>query len=191
MRRHASVPAMRGIGAAFLFMLASAAASAQPLASSADGPLSCLFDEVTAEQRTLAAPAALQRLSDFPPDGEARGGAALDAILASLPRCAESGRWSEDQREMAELYLMAQLGREEMRRHYAAQNVDLSFIDESLRAAATEPPRFDELVARLRDQGVTDDRPDSAGDIVHLYLELAAMAEAIPADFAELGANPR
>lgn len=184
---------MRGIGAAFLFFVAAAAPlGAQPAPSPAGSSLACLFEGVTPEQRAQAGPAASYRLSEFPADGEQRGGAALDAILASLPRCAEAGRWTETQREMAHLYLMAQLARDEMRRHYAAQNVDLTFID-AMAAAATpdSPPPFEEMAARVRAQGVTGERTDSAEDIVYLYLELTVRAEAIPAVFAEAGAAPR
>lgn len=183
---------MRAIGALLLAMATMAPAGAQPASSSAEAPLSCLFEGVTAEQRTLAGPAALQRLSDFPADGDERGGTALDAILAALPRCAEAGGWTETQREMAELYLMAQLARDGMRRHYAAQNVDLTFIDAIVAAATPDsPPPFEEMAARVRAQGVTGERTDSAEDIVYLYLELTVRAEAIPGMFAEAGAQPR
>ena len=184
---------MRGIGAAFLFFVAAAAPlGAQPAPSPAGAPLACLFEGVTPEQRALAGPIALQRLSDFPADGDERGVSALDAILAALPRCAEAGGWTETQREMAELYLMAQLARDGMRRHYAAQNVDLTFID-AMAAAATpdSPPPFEEMAARVRAQGVTGERTDSAEDIVYLYLELTGRAEAVPGVFAEAGAEPR
>lgn len=183
---------MRGIGAAFLLSVAAAApVGAQP-APPADSPLACLFGDVAADQRALAAPAALQRLSGAPEDGEQRGGAALDAILAALPRCAESGRWNESQREMARLYVITQLGREEMLRHYAAQNVDLAFIDGMVAAATPDsPPPFEEMAARVRAQGVTGERTESAEDVAYLYLELMARAEAILAGFAEIGRAPR
>ena len=184
---------MRGIGGAFLLFAAAAApVGAQPAPPPADSPLACLFVDVAAGQRALAAPAALQRLSGAPEDGEQRGGAALDAILAALPRCAERGRWNESQREMAHLYVMTQLGREEMLRHYAAQNVDLTFIDGMVAAATPDsPPPFEEMAARVRAQGVTGERTDSAEDIAYLYLELMARAEAILAGFAEIGRAPR
>lgn len=181
--------AMRGIGAAFLlFVAASAPVGAQP----ADSPLACAFAGVAAEQRALAASAALQRLTGAPEDGEQRGGAALDAILAALPRCGEAGRWNEGQREMAELYVMTQLGREEMLRHYGAQNVDLTFIDAMVAAATPDsPPPFEEMAARVRAQGVTGERTDSAEDIAYLYLELMARAEAILVGFPDIARAPR
>ena len=124
--------------------------------------------------------------------GGQRGGAALDAILAALPRCGEAGRWNEGQREMAELYVMTQLGREEMLRHYAAQNVDLTFIDAMVAAATPDsPPPFEEMAARVRAQGVTGERTDSAEDIAYLYLELMARAEAILAGFPDIARAPR
>lgn len=156
-----------------------------------DGPLACLFEGITAEQQALAAPAASQRLTDGPADGEQRGGAALGAILASVPRCAAAGRWDERQRGLAEHYVLARLARQHMLAHYAAQGVDLSFIDEAVAAATTAPPPFDALVARVRAQGVTGERPDSAEDIVYIYLELAVHVAAIRGGFSDPGFNPR
>lgn len=158
--------------------------AAQPGLPPADGPFSCLFEDVSAEQRILAGSAASQRLTDAPADGEQRGGTALDAILAGLPRCAEAGRWSEPQRNLAREYLVAQLAREDMRRRYVAQNVDLTFLDEAVAGGRGGTLPFDELVARVRAQGVTGDRPDSAEDIVFIYVGLAGQAEAIRAGFA-------
>jgi hypothetical protein len=43
------------------------------------------------------------------------------------------------------------------------------------------------MVARVRAQGVGDNRSDSAGDIVFIYLELGMQAEAMKAAFAEAG----
>ena len=172
-----------------VFLIAAAAihnapAGAQPAPASA-APFACLFEGVTAEQRALAGAAASQQLTDVPADGRQRGGAALEAILAALPRCATSGRWTEAQREVAHQYVLFQTAREDVRRRYAAQNVDLSFIDEAIASAtpAGLPLTFDALVARVRAQGVTDDRPDSPGDIVFIYLELGMQAEAMGAQF--------
>jgi hypothetical protein len=176
--------------AVLLAVIASSPLRAQPAAPS-DGPYSCLFEGVNAEQRALAGAAASQQLTDVPPDGQQRGGAALAAIIASTPRCAEAGRWTPDQRELARHYALAQLAREEMRRRYAAQNVDLSFIDGGVTAVAGAPPTFEQLVARVRAQGVTGDRPDSAEDIAFLYLELAAQAEALKAGFSDSNLNRR
>ena len=165
-------------------------ASAQP-AAPGDGPLACLFEGVTAEQQAMAAPAASQRLTDGPEDGEQRGGAALTAILSGIPRCAGAGRWTERQRGLAEHYVLARLARQHMLAHYAAQRVDLAFIDEAVQAATSAPPPFDALVARVRAQGVTGARPDSAEDIVYIYLELAAHVAAIRAGFDDPRFNPR
>lgn len=160
---------------------------AQPAAAATDA-LACLFAGVTPEQRALAGAAASQRLTDVPADGERRGGAALDSILAALPRCAEAGRWTEARRDMAHQYVLLQTAREDVRRRYAAQNVDLSFIDDAIVAMpARASPSFDSLVARVRAQGVGDDRSDSAGEIVFIYLELSMNAEAIRAGFADPG----
>jgi len=167
---------------------------AQPVAAPSDAPFTCLFEGVTAEQRALAGPAASRRLTDAPADGEQRGGAALDAILAALPRCAEAGRWTATQRDMAQHYVLAQLGREDMRRRYSAQNVDLSFIDSTIAnamPAGGPPPPFEEMVARVRAQGVTGQRPDSAEDIVFIYLEMAGQAEAMKSMFADRNLNGR
>ena len=169
-------------------MLVSIAAMplcAQPAAPPSDAPFACLFDGATAEQRALAGAAASQRLTDAPQDGEQRGGAALDSILTALPRCAETGHWTQDQRELAQHYILAQLAREDMRRRYAAQGVDLAFLDEARTAT------FDDLVARLRAQGVTGDRPDSAQDIVFIYLELARHVDEIRGGFANSNYQPR
>ncbi len=162
-------------------------APAQPAAAStADAPFNCALENVAADARALAGAAASQRLTDVPADGEQRGGSALDAIVAALPRCAESGRWTEAQREIAHQYVLFQTAREDVRRRYAAQNVDLTFIDQTIATTtAGSPPPFEEMVARVRAQGVGDNRPDSAGDIVFIYLELGMQAEAMRAAFAE------
>jgi hypothetical protein len=178
-------------------LIAVALATAQPggappLATPApvvdDGPYTCLFADLTAERRALASMTASTRLTDMPEESDQRSEAAFDAILARLARCGDAGGWTVPQRGAAEHYVHAQLAREFFRRHYAAQRVDLGFLDD----AAAIPqgntmPAFDDMVARLRAQGVTDDRPDSAGDIVYLYLMLARHAEEMKASFADPG----
>jgi hypothetical protein len=164
---------------------------AQAAAPPSDGPLTCLLEGMSAEQRALAGSAASQLLGDVPPgDGEQRDPTMLNGVLPSLTRCAEAGRWNEAQRERAREWALVRLAREDMQRRYAAQNVDLTFIDEALAATPAESPApFDALVTRMRAQGVADDRPDSAADIVYIYLMLRAHAEEIRAEFA--GPNPQ
>ncbi len=155
---------------------------AQP-AASFGVPSLCLLEGVTAEQRALAGPAALQRLTDVPADGEPRGGSALAAILTALPRCARAGRWTEAQRDMAQEYVLIVLALEDMRRRYAAQNVDLSVLDNAL--------PFEEQVARVRGQGVTGDRPDSAEDIVFIYRSLEVRRTMLVVLFEGSGRDPQ
>jgi hypothetical protein len=158
----------------------------QPAALPANPSLDCPLEGMSAEQRTLAASASSQQLTDAPADGEQRGRAALAAVLANLPRCAQSGRWTDNQRNLAHQYVLMRLAREDMLRRYAAQNVDLGFIDQAVAATpAGSPPPFDALVARVRAQGVGDDRPDSAGDIVYIYVTLAYHIAEIRAGFAD------
>jgi hypothetical protein len=159
---------------------------AQPAASSAHSELDCPFEGVSAEQRGLAASAGAQRLTDVPTDGEQRGGAALAAILANVARCMETRRWSQNQRGLALRYVLMQLTREDMLRRYDVQSVDLRFIDEAVATSqpGVEPP-FDAFVARVRAQGVGDNRPDSAGDIVYIYMMLAYQTAEIRAHFAD------
>jgi hypothetical protein len=158
----------------------------QPVAPPLNPSLDCPLEGVSAEQRTLAAAASSQQLTDAPTDGEQRGRAALDAVLANLPRCAESARWTENQRNLAHQYVLMRLAREDMLRRYAAQNVDLGFIDQAVTATpAGSPPPFDDLVARVRAQGVGEDRPDSAGDIVYIYMTLVYHVAEIRAGFAD------
>lgn len=164
-------------------------AIAWPLAAQppAHPQLDCPFEGVATEQRALAVSAAAQQLTDVPPTGDAqRSQAALDAILANVPRCAQARRWTTNQSELARAYVLMQLTREEMLQRYDAQNVNLRFIDEELMAARPgEPPPFEAWVSRVRAQGVGDNRPDSAGDIVHIYMTLAYQIGAIRTGFAD------
>ena len=157
-----------------------------------DGPFACLFQGVAPDRRTQASLAAAYRLTDGPEDGELRGGAALDSILGSVTRCGDASRWTAGQREMAQLYVLAELAREHLLRHYAAQQVDLGFLDAVLTSPPDAPrPSFDELAGRVRAQGVTGARPDSAEDIVYIYVSLAQQAEAMKAGFAVPGSSAR
>jgi hypothetical protein len=159
-----------------------------PASVADDGPYACLFVELTAERRALASPAASTRLTDMPEENNRQSEEALDAILARVAGCGDAGGWTVGQRGMAEHYVLAQLAREFFRRHYAAQRVDLGFLDDVAAIPQGNPmPEFDGLVARLRAQGVADDRPDSAGDIVYLYMMLAQHAEEMKASFAVPG----
>lgn len=177
---------MRLALAVLLALINASPLRAQQGAAPSAPTIDCPFEGVSLEQRMLAASAGSARLTDAPEDGEERGGVALDAILANVPRCAEAGRWSESQRQLALHYLLAQLGREDMLRRYAAQNVDLSFIDTALAAtpAGSQPP-FAEFEARIRAQGIGDDRPDSPGDIAYIYMMLVYQAEMIRAGFTD------
>jgi hypothetical protein len=160
-------------------------ADAQRAGPASDSPFACIFEGVNSDQRAMAASAASQRLTDAPSDGAQRGGAVLDALLGALPRCAAAGRWTETQRDMAQLYVLAQLAREDMRRRYAAQSVDLGFLDEvALAPLGASMPSLDEMAARIRAQGVTGDRPDSAEDIAFIYSALARQAEGARMAFA-------
>ena len=180
---------------AFVALLAFATVQpgdAPPVATPAfvadDGPYTCLFTGLTVERRALASPAASTRLTDMPEGNDRQSEEALDAILARVAGCGDAGGWTAGQRGMAEHYVHAALAREYFRRHYAAQQVDLGFLDEAAAIPPGNPvPEFDGLVARLRAQGVADDRPDSAGDIVYLYLMLARHAEEMKAGFAVPG----
>lgn len=154
--------------------------AAQPPSPSTDAPFTCLFEGVTAEQRAAAGAAASQRLTDMPPDGGQHGGATLEMISNRVSSCAETQPWSDSQQRHAAAYLLAQLARENMRQRYAAQGVDLGFLDEM----AADPARrqnsanMDEAAARLRSQGLTGQRADSAEDVVFLYLSMALHVEA-------------
>jgi hypothetical protein len=161
---------------------------ATPAPVADDVPYTCLFAGLTAERRALAAPAASTRLTDMPEEIDRQSEEALDAILARVASCGDAGGWTAGQRGMAEHYVLAQLAREFFRRHYAAQHVDLGFLDDAVAARPDTPmPVFDDLAARLRAQGVGDDRPDSAGDIAYLYLMLAQHAEEMKTNFAVPG----
>jgi len=165
---------------------------AQPVAPPPDPSLNCVLDAVPAEQRRLAGPAASQRLTDAPEDVPQLSAAALDTIRAALARCAEASHWTENQRELALQYTLMQLTRDDMIRRYAAQNVDLTYIDEMV---ATAQPNvalpFEAIVARLRAQGVGDNRPDSAEDIVYIYTMLVAGSAATRAGFADPNFRPQ
>ena len=183
---------MRRFGlAAILASILAPPGGAQPAPSASDAPFTCLFERLTAERRAQAGPAASQRLTGAPADGEQSGGAALDAILAALPACAATGRWTEAQRESAGQYVLVQLAHEDMRRRYAGQNVDLSFIDDAVAAGPRAMLQFDALVGRVRAQGVGDNRPDSAEDVTFIYLELARQAEEIRRGFSDPQFRPR
>ncbi len=159
---------------------------AQPAAPSAHSSPDCPLYGIPENERMLAASVASQQLTDVPASDEERGRVALDIILSNVPRCADAGRWTPNQRELAQQYVLMQLTREEMLRRYDAQSVDLRFIDEAVATAqpAVEPP-FDAFVARVRAQGVGDNRPDSAGDIVYIYMMLAYQTAEIRAHFAD------
>lgn len=171
--------------AALSALLAVAQPGDAPVAD--DGAYACLFADLTAERRALASSTASTRLTDMPEESDAGSEAALEAILARRAGCGDAGGWTEGQREMADHYVHAQLAREYFRRHYAAQHVDLGFLDTVATAPESAMPPFDDLVARVRAQGVGDDRPDSAGDITYLYLMLAHHAEEMKANFAVPG----
>lgn len=164
---------------------------AQPAAPPTDPSLDCPLYGIPENERMLAASAASRRLTDVPAGDEQRGSVALDIILSNLPRCAEAARWTENQRELAQQYLLFQLAREDMRRRYAAQNVDLGFIDAAVAAGPRAMLQFDTLVGRVRAQGVTGSRPDSAEDVTFIYLELARQAEEIRRGFSDPQFRPR
>lgn len=148
--------------------------------------LDCPLEGSAMEQRVLAMAAASQQLTDAPAELPQGAPAALEAVLANVARCAATHRWTGNQRELARGYVLIRLTRDEMVRRYAAQNVDLSFIDQMATAGRPgEPPPFETMVARVRAQGVGDDRPDSAGDIVHIYMTLVYRMGEIRARFAD------
>ena len=84
---------------------------------------------------------------------------------------------------MAQEYVLIVLALEDMRRRYAAQNVDLSVLDNAL--------PFEEQVARVRGQGVTGDRPDSAEDIVFIYRSLEVRRTMLVVLFEGSGRDPQ
>jgi hypothetical protein len=181
-----------------LMLLAAAALlnpcllGAQPAGGAPDPRFDCLLEGISAEQRMLAASGASQQLTDVPAEDEQRSRTALDAVAANAPRCAASAGWTENQRELALQYTLLQLARDDMIRRYAAQNVDLTFIDEALAAASPEGPvSFEDLAARMRAQGVGDNRPDSAEDIVYIYGMLAAQSAEIRLRFDDQNFRPQ
>lgn len=171
---------LAGLGLTF------APAVAQPPPPHVFSSPDCPIYGVAENQMILAASAASQQLTDVPAADEARSRAALEAILANVAECAQAGRWTENQRELARNYVLMRLTREDMLRRYDAQNVDLRFIDLAVAAAqAGTPPQFDTLVARVRAQGVGDDRPDSAGDVTYTYMTLVHQLAQIVRGFAD------
>lgn len=171
--------------AGLCFLLVAPAVAQAPPPSAYSSP-DCPIYGVPESEMILAASAASQGLTDVPAPDEARSRAALDTILANVPECAEAGRWTQNQRELARNYVLMRLTREDMLRRYDAQNVDLRFIDLAVAAAqAGTPPPFDELVARLRAQGLGDGRPDSAGDVAHIYMTLVYQMAQIVSGFAD------
>jgi hypothetical protein len=174
-----------------LILAALAAAVTWPLAAqsappSPDAMATCALQGLSAEQRALAASSGSQQLTGAPTESETQARALLDTVSANVRRCADASRLTEGQRDLALQYTLMQLTREDMLRRYHAQNVDLRFIDEAVaasRTGATLP--FDDLVARVRAQGVGDDRPDSAGDIVYIYMMLVYQLAEIRTGFAD------
>jgi hypothetical protein len=176
----------------FLSVAAAAPLWAQAPPPPSDGPLACLFEGMNAEQRALASTEIERLIAHAPPhDGDHPDLAIFDSVLP-LARCAQAGHWSEAQRERAFEWALVRLQREDMQRRYAAQNVDLTYIDAALAATpeGSRPP-FEALVARMRAQGVGDHRSDSAGDIVYIYMMLWGQAREIRAEFAGPDPQPR
>lgn len=170
---------------AFGFVLAAPAFAQAPPPSAFTSP-DCPLYGIPENEMTLAASAASQQLTDAQASDDSRSRAALDIILSNVPECARAGRWTENQRELARQYVLMRLSREDMLRRYDAQNVDLRFIDLAVAAAqAGTPPPFEELVARVRAQGVGDNRPDSAGDVTYIYMNLAYRMAEIARGFAD------
>lgn len=146
---------------------------AQPAAPPADPSLACPLQGLPAEHRDAAITEASRDLLGTEATAEAPRRAAYEALQASARRCAATHRWTENQGNVAFQYALMQLAREGMVRRYAAQNVDLSFIDPAVEALArgSEPP-FADFVTRLRAQGLGDNRPDSAEDVAYIYTML-------------------
>lgn len=160
--------------------------AAQSAAPSPDAAMECALQGLSAEQRALVASGGSQELTDVPAESETQARAALDTVAANVRRCTESSGMTENQRQLALYYTLMRLTREDMLRRYDAQNVDLRFIDAAV--AAIQPgvtPPFETWVARVRAQGVGDDRPDSAGDIVYIYMTLVHQIGEIRANFAD------
>lgn len=193
---------------ALTILLASIAAwpsLAQPLATAPDPRFDCLLEGISAEQRQMAASgdraelvdaaadeAALNRAIAAGAEAEARRSAAVEAIAANARRCGAAAGWTDNQRELALQYVLMQLTREDMIRRYAAQNVDLTFIDTALATARPDQPLpLDALAARLRAQGIADERPDSPADIVYIYLMIAAQSAEIRRRFDDPTFRPQ
>ena len=175
-----------------LALTVTAPLRAQSVAPMHDPSLNCVLDAVPADQRVLAGPAASQQLTDAPEEAPELSGAALETIRAALSRCAETSHWTENQRELALQYTLMQLTRDDMIRRYAAQNVDLTYIDQMIAAAQPNTAfPFEAMVARMRAQGVGDNRPDSAADIVWLYMMMVAQSAKIRANFADPNFRPQ
>lgn len=164
---------------------------AGPLAAQSDAPtpdaaMECALRGLSAEQRALVASGGSQQLTDVPAESETQARAALDRVTANVRRCTETSGMTENQRQLAFFYTLMRLTREDMLRRYDAQHVDLRFIDEAVAAApAGSAPPFDALVARVQAQGVGDNRPDSAGDIVYIYMVTVMQAAEIRTRFAD------
>lgn len=162
----------------------SAPAFAQPGVVPPHPELDCPRAGVSVAQWTAATASATQLLQGAAEAAQAR--AALAPILASVRRCADSRRWSANQSVHAEQYALMQLSYQDMRQRYAAMNVNLDFIDEAVAAApAGEALPFDSLVARAEAQGLRGPRPDSAADVVYIYMMLVAQLQAIRTGFAD------
>lgn len=148
-------------------------ARAQPLAPPANPALACPIEGLPAEQRDAAIAEASRDLLGTEATAEEPRRAARDALAASARRCTTTRGWTERQGNVAFQYALLQLAREGMIRRYAAQHVDLSFIDSAVEGLTrgVEPP-FQSFEARLRAQGLGDDRPDSAGDVAYIYMML-------------------
>ncbi len=166
---------------------------AQPAGPAPDPRFDCLLEGISAEQRMLAASAGSpQEFTAVPGEEEQQSRAVLAAIAANAPRCAARAGWTENQRELALQYTLMQLTRDGMIRRYAAQNVDLAYIDEAVAAAPSEGPvPFEAMVARMRAQGVGDNRPDSAADIVWLYMMLVGQSAEIRLRFDDPTFRPQ
>jgi hypothetical protein len=159
-------------------------ASAQPGVVQPHPELDCPRQGVSAAQWGAATASATQLLQGSAEAEQAR--AALEPVLASVRRCGDSRRWNANQRTHAEQYALMQLSYQDMRQRYAAQHVSLDFIDEAVAMAPTNQALpFDALVARAQAQGLTGARPDSAADVVYIYMMLVAQLRAIRAGFAD------
>jgi hypothetical protein len=178
--------------AASLVSLMASPAPAQPAGPAPDPRFDCLLEGISAEQRTQAGYGGGEQFTDVPSEDEQRSRAAVEMIAANARRCAAAARWTENQRELALQYVLMQLSREAMIRRYAAQNVDLTYIDAAVAAAPPEGPvPFEAMVARMRAQGVGDSRPDSASDIVYIYMMTVGLSAEIRANFDDPNFRPQ